>query len=61
LDSAKCEKGAGKSSNEPFDLLAEGLISKHSRGDKTAIELFVAGIAGWDATTLAMLRKKTRR
>ncbi|MEZ6100628.1 MAG: hypothetical protein R3E01_16795 [Pirellulaceae bacterium] len=25
---------------KPFDVLAEGLISKNSRGDKTAIELF---------------------
>ena len=28
---------------KPFDVLAEGLISKNSRGDKSAIELFVAG------------------
>jgi hypothetical protein len=46
---------------KPFDVLAEGLLLKNSRGDKTAIELFVAGIADWDATTLAMLRKKTTR
>jgi hypothetical protein len=34
---------------KPFDVLAEGLISKNSRGDKTAIELFVAGIRSWEA------------
>jgi hypothetical protein len=32
---------------KPFDVLAEGLVSKKSRGDKTAIELFVAGVRGW--------------
>jgi hypothetical protein len=32
---------------KPFDVLAEGLISKNSRGDRTAIELFLAGIQGW--------------
>jgi hypothetical protein len=34
---------------KPFDILAEGLILKNSRGDKTAIELFLAGIQGWEA------------
>jgi hypothetical protein len=29
---------------KPFDVLAEGLISEQSRGDKTAIELFLAGV-----------------
>jgi len=29
---------------KPFDVLAEGLISKNSRGDKTAIELFRHGV-----------------
>ena len=29
---------------KPFDVLAEGLLSENSRGDKTAIELFLAGI-----------------
>ena len=29
---------------KPFDVLAEGLVSEKSRGDKTAIELFVAGV-----------------
>ena len=34
---------------KPFDVLAEGLVLKNSRGDKTAIELFLAGLGGWDA------------
>jgi hypothetical protein len=34
---------------KPFDVLAEGLVSDKSRGDKTAIELFLAGIRGWEA------------
>jgi len=34
---------------KPFDILAEGLSSENSRGDKTAIELFMAGIRGWEA------------
>ena len=33
---------------KPFDMLAEGLVWKISRGDKTAIELFIAGVWGWD-------------
>jgi hypothetical protein len=32
----------------PFNALAEGLVSENSRGDKTAIELFVAGVLGWE-------------
>ena len=34
---------------EPFDVLAEGLISENSRDNKTAIELFIAGVRGWKA------------
>ena len=34
---------------KPFDVLAEGLFSENSRGDKTAIELFLGGVAGWNA------------
>jgi hypothetical protein len=33
---------------KPFDVLAEGLLSKNSRGDKTPIELFIAGVQGWE-------------
>jgi hypothetical protein len=32
----------------PFNALAEGLVSENSQGDKTAIELFLAGIQGWE-------------
>ena len=32
---------------KPFDALAEGLISKDSRGDRTAIELFAHGVRAW--------------
>jgi hypothetical protein len=32
---------------KPFDARAEGLVSENSRGDKTAIELFVDGVRGW--------------
>ena len=34
---------------KPFDVLAEGLVSENSRGDKTPLELFIAGIQGWEA------------
>jgi hypothetical protein len=33
---------------KPFDVLAEGLLSEKSRGDKTPIELFIAGVQGWE-------------
>jgi hypothetical protein len=33
---------------KPFDVLAEGLISKESRGDCTAFELFVRGVEAWE-------------
>jgi hypothetical protein len=29
-------------------VLAEGHVSEKSRGDKTAIELFLTGIWGWE-------------
>jgi hypothetical protein len=34
---------------KPFDVLAEGLVANNGRGDKTAIELFMAGVRGWEA------------
>jgi hypothetical protein len=37
------------SSKTPNDEKAAGLVSEKSRGDKTAIELFVTGIRGWEA------------
>jgi hypothetical protein len=33
---------------KPFDVTAEGLPSEKSRGDKTPLELFLAGIEGWE-------------
>jgi DNA invertase Pin-like site-specific DNA recombinase len=35
--------------NKPFDVLAEGLVSESSRGDRTPIELFISGGQGWNA------------
>jgi len=39
----------------PFNALAEGLVSENSRGDKTAIELFLASVRGWEAGLLRIL------
>ena len=33
----------------PLNVLAKGLIAKKDRGDKTQLELFVAGVRGWEA------------
>jgi hypothetical protein len=33
----------------PVNALAEGLTVKKARGDKTAIDLFIAGVRGWEA------------
>ena len=33
----------------PLNVLAKGLIAKKDRGDWTPLELFVAGIQGWEA------------
>ena len=35
--------------DEPFNALAEGLVSENSRENKTAIELFLTGIWGREA------------
>jgi hypothetical protein len=40
---------AGKQSKKPAGQAVDGLLWVDSRGDKTAIELFVAGIRGWEA------------
>jgi hypothetical protein len=42
---------------KPFDVLAEGLLSEKSRGDKTAIELFVAGVRGWEVAPQRLVGK----
>ena len=39
---------------KPFDVPIEGLDLKNSRGDKTAVELFLAGVRGWNAATLVV-------
>jgi hypothetical protein len=41
-------KDPGIQAKKPFDLLAEGLLQKDSRGDKTAIELFCLDLIGWE-------------
>jgi len=33
---------------KPFDILAEGRFLKTSGEDRTTIELFIAGVRGWD-------------
>jgi hypothetical protein len=32
---------------KPFDAITEGLIRKNSRGDRTALELFVSAVQAW--------------
>ena len=39
----------GPTMRKPFDVLVEGLLLKNSRGDKTAIELFIVGVRSWEA------------
>jgi hypothetical protein len=34
---------------KPLNVLAEGLVSENSRGDWTPLELFLAGVRGWEA------------
>jgi hypothetical protein len=34
---------------KPFGVLAEGFVLNNGRGDRTAFELFIAGVWGWDA------------
>jgi hypothetical protein len=33
---------------KPFDVVTEGLASEKSRGDGTPLELFIAGVSGWE-------------
>ena len=40
---------------KPFDVLAEGLISRKSRGDWTSIELFVRGVQSFDGGIVRLL------
>ena len=34
---------------KPFDSLAKGLLVLSNRDNKTAIELFLAGVRGWES------------
>ena len=38
---------------KPFDVLAEGLISKNNRGDKTPLEPFLAGLHSLPANLIS--------
>jgi hypothetical protein len=40
---------------KPLDVLAEVLISKQSGGNRTPIELFVSGLANWEASIQKLL------
>lgn len=40
---------------KPFDLLAEGLLQKDSREFRTPVELFLAGVAGWEPHVIHLL------
>jgi site-specific DNA recombinase len=42
---------------KPFDVLAEGLLSEKSRGDRTPLELFMPGIRGLGGPIAAILRQ----
>src|SRR6516164_7821388 len=41
---AAVQKRPPHQQDKPFDALAEGVVSKDSRGDKTPVELFLAGV-----------------
>jgi hypothetical protein len=40
---------------KPFDVLAAGLISEQSRGDKTPLELFSREVACWPTEIAGLL------
>jgi hypothetical protein len=46
---------------KPFDVLAEGLVSEKSRGDRTPLELFIAGVRGWDCPERELTATTGRR
>jgi DNA invertase Pin-like site-specific DNA recombinase len=41
---------------KPFDVLAEGLLVQQSRDNKTAIELFLSGLLGWETAMRSMVQ-----
>jgi hypothetical protein len=49
LNAVVLQKGWQTKKKSPLCVLAEGLVSKNSRSDTTAIELFVAGVGMWEA------------
>jgi hypothetical protein len=49
LNSTLNGKNRAPTMTKPFDVLAEGLPKGKSRGDWTPLELFVAGVQGWEA------------
>jgi hypothetical protein len=46
--SVDCDVTLCPTIRKPFDVLAEGLVSKESGGNRTPMELFLAGLADWD-------------
>jgi hypothetical protein len=46
---------------KPFDVLAEGLLGKDRRGDRTPIELFFTGLGTWDAVVRRTFTVKSRQ
>jgi hypothetical protein len=55
LDSILNEKNRAQTMRKPFDLLAEGLLRKDSRGDWTPLELFIAALWAWPASIRRLL------
>jgi hypothetical protein len=43
----------GSAGEKPFDVFAERPKNGFSRGDRTPIELFLAGVAGWQTELAA--------
>ncbi len=51
---------------KPFDVLAEGLLSQESGGNRTPVELFLSGLTTWEPSLRMLLgvappRSATRR
>ena len=41
---------------KPFDAIAEGLIRKNSRGDRTSIELFSGSLRNWTKSLISIVQ-----
>lgn len=48
-------QGIGKQRNKPIATEDNGLRDQSSRGDKTAIELFITGIRAWEAGSTMLI------